>query len=291
MGNKTNIGLVAFANHCADENRPYVYGTYGLKLTKTLIRQKHNQYPTQMTDERTQYALEHYVGKRSDDCYALLKNYLWLPGTDDELIAKKFDADPIYNAKQDISADQAFNLATEKGDIDSIPEIPGIMVRYKGHAGVYVGNGIVVEERGFNYGCVRTRLNERKWTHWYKSTFITYLTSTVPSNAKKSVEEIAREVIDDKWGVGEDRKHRLEKAGYNYREVQDMVNKLLKITTYTVTGVNYALNMRNQPSMNGDIIGSIPKNQKVTLIDKTTEKWYKVSYNGKVGYCWSGYLK
>lgn len=282
MGNKTNIQLVEFVKYCL--GRPYIYGTYGMKLTKTLIRQKHNQYPTQMTDERTQYALEHYVGKRSDDCYGMVKNYLWLPGDD-------FDADPIYNAKQDISADQAFNLASEKGEISSIPEIPGVLVRYKGHVGVYIGNGKVIEARGFNYGVVCTALNERKWSHWYKSTFITYLTSTVPSNAKKSVEEIAREVIDDKWGVGEDRKQRLEKAGYNYREVQDMVNKLLRTTTYTVTGVNYALNMRNQPSMNGDIIGSIPKNQKVTLINKTTEKWYKVSYNGKVGYCWSGYLK
>lgn len=284
MANKTNTQLVEFCKYCLKENRPYVYGTYGLKLTKALINQKHKQYPKMMTDERTKYALEHYIGKRSDDCYGMVKNYLWLPGND-------FDADPVYNAKQDISADQAFNLATEKGDISTIPEIPGILVRYKGHVGVYITGGKVIEERGFNYGTVCTALKDRKWTHWYKSTFITYLTSTVPSNAKKSIEEIAREVIADKWGVGEDRKRRLEQAGYNYREVQDMVNKLLKSTTLTVTGVNVALNMRNQPSMSGTIIGSVPLGKKVTLIQKTTDKWYKVSYNGKTGYCWSGYLK
>ena len=291
MANKTNTGLVAFVNQCADENRPYLLGTYGLKLTLKILNQKREQYKTKITQEKYDYAKAHFIGKRTDDCYALLKNYIWMPGTDAELISKKFDVDPVYNAKQDINADTAFELATEKGTIDTIPEIPGIMVRYKGHAGVYVGNGIVVEERGFSYGCVRTRLKERKWTHWYKSTFITYLTVTVPSNAKKGIEEIAREVIADKWGVGEDRKHRLEKAGYNYREVQDMVNKLLKSTTLTVTGVNVALNMRNQPSMNGSIIGSVPKGKKVTLLDKTTDKWYKVSYNGKTGYCWYGYLK
>ena len=45
---------------------------------------------------------------------------------------------------------------------------------------------------------------------------------------KKSVDEIAKEVIQGKWGNGTDRKNRLEKAGYNYNEVQKKVNMLLK---------------------------------------------------------------
>ena len=40
--------------------------------------------------------------------------------------------------------------------------------------------------------------------------------------------EIAQEVIDGKWGVGEDRKKRLTEAGYNYKEIQRLVNELLK---------------------------------------------------------------
>lgn len=45
---------------------------------------------------------------------------------------------------------------------------------------------------------------------------------------KKPIKEIAKEVIDGKWGNGETRKKRLEQSGYNYKEIQDMVNKLLK---------------------------------------------------------------
>ena len=45
--------------------------------------------------------------------------------------------------------------------------------------------------------------------------------------AKKSVDEVAREVIDGKWGNGTERKKKLEAAGYNYSEVQARVNKLL----------------------------------------------------------------
>jgi hypothetical protein len=62
----------------------------------------------------------------------------------------------------------------EWGTIDTIPEIPGIAVRYDGHVGVYVGNGYVIEERGFNYGCQKTKLKDRKWLHWYKLPFIIY---------------------------------------------------------------------------------------------------------------------
>ena len=45
---------------------------------------------------------------------------------------------------------------------------------------------------------------------------------------RKSVEEIAQEVIDGKWGVGTARRQMLEAAGYNYKEVQAEVNKRMK---------------------------------------------------------------
>lgn len=48
-----------------------------------------------------------------------------------------------------------------------------------------------------------------------------------PKPTKKSNEEIANEVIAGKWGNGQDRKNRLIAAGYDYRAVQDIVNKKL----------------------------------------------------------------
>ncbi len=45
--------------------------------------------------------------------------------------------------------------------------------------------------------------------------------------SKKSIEEVAREVIQGKWGNGEERKKKLKAAGYDPAEVQKMVNKLL----------------------------------------------------------------
>lgn len=44
---------------------------------------------------------------------------------------------------------------------------------------------------------------------------------------KKSVDTVAREVIAGKFGNGANRKKNVEKAGYNYNEVQKRVNQLL----------------------------------------------------------------
>lgn len=49
----------------------------------------------------------------------------------------------------------------------------------------------------------------------------------VVSGGGKSVEEIAREVLQGKWGNGADRKALLEAAGYDYAEVQAKVNTLV----------------------------------------------------------------
>lgn len=64
-----------------------------------------------------------------------------------------------------------------------------------------------------------------------------------PVVTKKSVEEIAKEVLAGKWGNGTDRKNRLKAAGYDYSAVQAKVNELSgkKTTTPVVSKpkVNY----------------------------------------------------
>lgn len=67
-------------------------------------------------------------------------------------------------------------------------------------------------------GLVKRRAKE-------KALFDTPIKETVK---KKSVEEVAKEVIAGKWGNGANRKTALEKAGHNYKAVQTAVNKLLK---------------------------------------------------------------
>lgn len=51
---------------------------------------------------------------------------------------------------------------------------------------------------------------------------------------KKSVSEVAKEVIDGKWGNGNARKTALTNAGYDYKAVQNEVNKMLGSKTSSV---------------------------------------------------------
>ena len=52
--------------------------------------------------------------------------------------------------------------------------------------------------------------------------------TTVQDSTDKGIWEIVNEVIQGKWGNGQDRKDRLTAAGYNYREIQDAVNRRIR---------------------------------------------------------------
>ena len=72
-----------------------------------------------------------------------------------------------------------------------------------------------LEAAGYNYSEVQAKVNEKLGV------------STAKKSNTKSVDTLAQEVIDGKWGNGSDRKKRLEAAGYNYAAVQKRVNQLL----------------------------------------------------------------
>lgn len=90
---------------------------------------------------------------------------------------------------------------------------------------------------------IRTEEGQRAYAKAVADTIITYYglkkTTTTKTSTKKSVETIAKEVIDGKWGTGNTRKTKLTNAGYNYNEVQAKVNELLKAKTPTKVIVNY----------------------------------------------------
>ena len=48
------------------------------------------------------------------------------------------------------------------------------------------------------------------------------------SAPSKSINEVAKEVINGKWGNGSDRTNRLAAAGYDVKAVQNEVNRILR---------------------------------------------------------------
>ena len=73
-----------------------------------------------------------------------------------------------------------------------------------------------------------------------------------PTPAKKTNDQIAQEVIDGKWGNGNDRKTRLQKAGYDYNAIQKIVNQKL-------AGKKPTSNVKTYTVKKGDTLSSIAK--------------------------------
>ncbi len=83
-----------------------------------------------------------------------------------------------------------------------------------------------------------------------------------PEAPKKSIEELAWEVIHGDWGNGQDRKDRLTDAGYDYEAVQDKVNKILSHMKKPSTG-------GNTNTGGGGVVNPIPDST-VVIPDQTT---------------------
>lgn len=176
----TSTEFIGWLRSCVGQ--PYWYGTYFNKCTNELLSRKAKQYPGHYTSGRmSRYRDDIAKGKIAGDCVGgAIKGAAW------SMLGKHA---PKYasNGVPDTSADGMFahckNNGAAWGGIASIPERPGIAVRFAGHVGVYLGNGEVFEWRGFAYGAVITKLNSRPWTHWYELPWVDDKRADVPAPA------------------------------------------------------------------------------------------------------------
>ena len=163
-----------------------MWGGYGKLVTSTLISQKKRQYPSHYPSDKVKY-LKSLVGKNyySYDCSGLIKSY-WMSdfGTKPVKYMKKYDKD-AYGI--------TLGNASKKGKIKTLPEIPGVLLYMKGHCGVYLGNGKVIEctsnekisKKKFGCVCI-SKLKARKWTDWTMSKWLNYVTD---ANEEKPVSD------------------------------------------------------------------------------------------------------
>ena len=170
---KTATGLVEFAKRYV--GNPYWYGTFVLPCTQSLLNAKTAQYPGHYTSGRmARYRDDIAKGKTCADCVGLIKGYGWLDPNGNIKYA--------INGVPDQSANGMYTAAKKKGSISTIPEVPGLAVRFDGHIGVYIGKGDVIEARGFDHGIVITKLAARPWTHWLEVPWLNYAAQSGPVN-------------------------------------------------------------------------------------------------------------
>ena len=105
---------------------------------------------------------------------------------------------------------------------------------YPDHVGIVVavsGDAITVTEGNINGGKVGQRViavNGKYIRGYICPDFAAIAKATAPSSPpKKTVDELALEVLAGKWGGGADRKDALTAAGYDYEAVQNAVNAIV----------------------------------------------------------------
>ena len=182
----TNEGLVKHAEKALKDNTRYMWGGIYRPITENYIQQLYKIYGKKQYSEARINELRKYIGKDcyGVDCVGLVKSYYWSGSPDGGRGSKNYGK-PGY---PDVNAGGMFKAATEKGTIDTLPEIPGLILysTTHPHVGVYVGNGEVIEStlsiRGD--GVTKTKVkNWTGWTHWFKCPYIEY-TEKKPENEK-----------------------------------------------------------------------------------------------------------
>ena len=158
--------LVVYANHAWRSGWGYVWGSFGNVLTESDLQWMMRQYP-EMVGGYEGMIRTKWLGGRTTDCVGLIKGYGWL---DPASLRIRYGT----NGMPDITANQMYHAASVSGPIDTMPDIPGLAVWKKGHIGVYVGNGEVIEARSTSLGVVKTQLAGRGWTHWLMIEYINY---------------------------------------------------------------------------------------------------------------------
>ena len=166
---KNNVDLAEWAKQAYAKKWGYVYGTYGEVLTESILTAKISQFPEQVGN--VQYDDDAALYPGASDCIGLIKGYAWFNCDTGQIEYRS-------NGVRDTGSDPMLDMATEKGTIDTMPDIPGIAVWMDGHIGIYVGNGQTIHAANTELGVIMTPLARSGWSHWLKIPYITYLENT-----------------------------------------------------------------------------------------------------------------
>lgn len=213
----------------------YVMGCFGAPMTANNKKRYCNNH-----FYNKQAARQRMINKASADtfgfdCVCLIKAILW---------GWNGNKNHIYGGSNYASTIPDLSISTMTGktysshnstDFSNI--VAGELLYIgTGHIGIYIGNGLAVEctpawENKVQITAVgnigaKQGYNTRHWDAHCKANFIDYVVEPVEYN--KTIDELAQEVLDGKWGNNPQRKENLIKAGYDYTKVQARVNELVK---------------------------------------------------------------
>lgn len=205
---KTASGLVEYCKK--QVGKPYWLGGFGQKATKALYNQNKTRLGYGSWD-----VYDQDVGKKVHDCCGMIKGYCWTDSPD------AFFESPQYvtNGCGDWNVAMMYSRCTETGSIKALPEIPGLLLfnASKGHVGVYIGNGELIEAHSTARDVIKSKVKDRNFTMWGKASWIKYDTESnrptpTPNQNFMTPVHIFQDWLNDTYG--EYFKHDSEIAGY-----------------------------------------------------------------------------
>lgn len=173
----------------------------------------------------------------------------------------------------------------------------------RGHVGLFIGNGLVIEASGTIKGVIATPVTDSKWVEWGELVGVDYGTEPVPVPSGKAIVTGKNVAFRQGPSKGTPVMMRIPTGtlvdiaiveGWTYvqygKKYGFMMNEFIDITdrTVTVTGKNVAL--RAGTSTETKILTRIKTG---TIVDRTSlpDDWEYISHSGKKGFMMKEFIK
>lgn len=243
----TNTELIYFCQNLL--GAPYWYNASAIKATRNAYKVNSIRFPREYNKDYSYYEQAINENEVVTDAIGLIKGFAWTNGG--KIILENRGNPVVHNYKigsnncPDKTVNGMFVWAADQGtkwgEIDTLPNVPGLILTYHGFLGVYEGNGFVIEadkEKGY---VTREPVTNKPWRFWYQLPFIEYEEQIMEKPLEQPEEEILEPVLQGeaialqdvlfRAGISEDsRLLSVIKAGQKVSTYNDSNNKLLHIS-------------------------------------------------------------
>jgi hypothetical protein len=177
----SNIELIYFCQNLL--GAPYWFNASTIKATKNAYKVNSIRFPEEYSKRDISF-YEQAINEHEivTDTIGLIKGFAWSNGGKDVLENRGNPLVHTYkvgsNGCPDKTVNGMFAWATTQdikwGNMESLPEVPGLILTTHGRLGVYEGNGYVIEANKEAGYVTREPISKVEWRFWYELPFIHY---------------------------------------------------------------------------------------------------------------------
>lgn len=225
-------------------------------------------------------------GVRTSDCSGLIYSYLCWVDDNSNVV-------PNYSMPRGVNSQ--INASSVHGTIDNIPRTHGLILTFPegSHVGIYLGNGIVVDNSTWGVNMLYESIYDRNWVAWHKLDCLTYPTTgwyrfdgdyfyyidgEYVVNTTLEIDGVTYTFGSD--GVSDRAPQEAGNSGYAFASSE---------MNARVTGEGVRL--RKGPGLTYDTLAYLQKNAAVNVTSTANPDWYAVTVGtGQNGYMSSQYI-